>query len=171
MVGSRAFPRTWRALLQRILRYLLPLTALLLGTVGLAACGGSSGTSGSSASSSTDVNTLLDKTFNEKKTVKSGKIDLSVNVNVSGGSSGVSGPISLRLAGPFETEGKNKLPKFDLSLEANGQGQNIKAGVASTGNKAFVSFNGQDYVVPDNVYQQFKTGYEQAAKNGTNKSG
>jgi hypothetical protein len=151
------------------MRYLLPLTLLLLGTVGLAACGGSS-SGGSAASSSTDVNTLLNKTFTGKKDIKSGKFDLSIKVNVSGGSSGASGPFDVRLAGPFQSDDKAKLPKFDFSLEANGQGQNIKAGAESTGTKGFVSFNGQDYSIPDNVFQQFKTGYEKAAQQGRKKN-
>jgi hypothetical protein len=156
--------------LQRILRYLLPLTVLLLGSVGLVACGGS-GTSGESADSDTDVNTLLDQTFKGNKEIKSGKFDLTIKVDVSGGSNGVSGPFEARLSGPFENESKTKLPKFDIKLEASGQGQNINAGVASTGDKGFVSFNGQDYAVPDNVFQQFKQGYEKAAKQGSQKNG
>src|SRR3954452_9813798 len=159
MVGSLRFPRIRRLPLQRILRYLLPLAILALAAVGLTACGGG----GDEASSSTDGNTLLGNTFTGKKDIKPGKFDLAVNVDVSGGNSGANGPFELKLSGPFETEGTKKLPKFDLELEANGQGQNIKAGVESTGTKAFVSFNGTDYAVPDNVYQQFKQGFEQAA--------
>jgi hypothetical protein len=149
--------------LQRILRFLLPLTVLLLGALGLTACGGGGGGGGDSASTSTDVNTLLDKTFKDKKEIKSGKIDLSVKVDISGDSS-VNGPFSLSLSGPFENQGKTKLPKFDVSLSASGQGQSIKAGAESTGDKGFVSFNGQDYSIPDNIFQQFKQGYEKAAE-------
>jgi hypothetical protein len=153
--------------LQRILRYLLPLAILALAAVGLTACGGGGG---DEASSSTDVNTLLDKTFTGKKDIKSGKFDLSVKVNVSGGESGANGPFDLTLSGPFQTEGTKKLPKFDLELAANGQGQNIKAGVESTGDKGFVSFNGTDYSVPDNVFKQFKDGFEQAAAQSENQN-
>jgi len=153
--------------LQRILRTLVALVALLVATTVLVACGGdggsdSGGGGGETASTDTDVNTLLEKTFTGSKDVKSGKIDLSVNADVSGGSSGVSGPVSLKLSGPFESQGAKKLPKFAFTVEASGQGQNIKAGATSTGEKGFVNFNGTDYVVSDEVFNQFKQGYEQA---------
>ena len=62
--------------------------------------------------------------------------------------------MSLRLTGPFETQGKGKLPKFKLSTpRLEGDGQNIKAGLTSTGDKGFVTFQGTDYVVSDNVFQ------------------
>jgi len=150
--------------LQRILRSLFALVALIAATTALVACGG--GDSGESASSDTDVNTLLDKTFNGSKDVKSGKIDLSLKAEVTGGDA--SGPIDVSLSGPFESQGAKKMPKFDMDLSASGQGQNIKAGVENTGDKAFVNFNGTDYVVSDEVYNQFKTGYEQAASKNAN---
>jgi hypothetical protein len=161
--------------LQRILlRHLLSLTLLVFAAAGIAACGGGggddSGGGGSAASSDTDVNTLLTKTFTGKKDISSGKIDLAVKVDISGGSSGVSGPFEVSLSGPFQTQGKSKLPKLDLDLQAKGQGQDIKAGLESTGDKGFVAFNGQEYAVPDNVFQQFKQGFEQAAAKGTNQS-
>ena len=150
--------------MQRILRSLFALVALIAATTALVACGGSS--SGDSASSDTDVNTLLDKTFSgSSKGVKSGRIDLSLKVNVTGGTT--SGPIDVSLSGPFENQGAKKLPKLDLSVSASGQGQNIKAGVESTGDKGFVSFNGTDYVVSDAVFTQFKDSYEQAASKKT----
>jgi hypothetical protein len=157
--------------LQRILRTLCALTALLVACTALVACGGGDGGGGGDgASADTDVNTLLDKTFSGDKKVEKGKIDLSLNVDVSGDQS-VSGPISVRLSGPFETQGDQKLPKFALSVEAQGQGQNIKAGATSTGDKGFVSFNGQDYALSDQVFQQFKDGYEQAQQQAAKNNG
>lgn len=153
--------------MQRILRHLLPLAILVAAATGLVACGGGDG----EASTNTDVNTLLDKTFSGKKEVKSGKLDLALKLNVSGGDSGVSGPIDVRLRGPFESQGQTKLPKFDLDLEASGAGQNIKAGVESTGDKGFVNFDGQEYALSNEVFQQFKQGYEQAAAKGESSKG
>jgi hypothetical protein len=149
--------------LQRILRLLAPLVVVLVVAVGLAACGGGGG---DSASKSTDVDTLLDKTFSGDKEVKSGKVELALNVNASGGDSGLSGPVDIKLSGPFESQGDKKLPKFDLDLDVKAQGQSFKAGVESTGDKGFVNFNGQEYVVSDQVFQQFKQGFEQAAAQG-----
>jgi len=149
--------------LQRTLRTLLALAALLVAAVALVACGGGDG---ASADSGTDVDTLLDQTFSGSKKIESGKVDLSLKADVSGGSTGVSGPISVKLSGPFESQGAKKLPKFNFDVAASAQGQDIKAGVESTGDKGFVSFNGTDYVLSDRVFEQFKAGYEQAAAKG-----
>ena len=41
--------------------------------------------------------------------------------------------------------------------------------MTSTGDKAFVNFQGTDYAVSDQVFQQFKAGYEQAQKQSADK--
>ena len=126
-------------------------------------------TSGSSADEDTSVDELLEQTFSGEKKVDSGKLDLSLKIDVQGGSSQVQGPISLRLSGPFQTQGKGKLPEFDIDAAFEGAGQNLKAGVTSTGDKAFVNFQGTEYAVSDQVFQQFKAGYEQAQKQSADK--
>ena len=146
-------------------RLLLLLLSALLAVV-VAGCGGDSG---SSADESTSVDELLKQTFTGQKKVDSGKLDLTLKVDVQGGSSQVQGPISLKLSGPFQTQGKGKLPKFDLDAAFDGAGQNLKAGVTSTGDKAFVNFQGTEYVVSDQVFEQFKAGYEQAQKQSSDK--
>jgi hypothetical protein len=143
---------------------LLALAALL--AVVVAGCGGSDG---SSASEDTSVDELLKQTFTGKKKVDSGKLDLSLKIDVQGGSSQVQGPISLSLSGPFQTQGKGKLPKFDIDAAFEGSGQSLKAGVTSTGDKAFVNFQGTEYAVSDQVFEQFKAGYEQAQKQSADK--
>jgi len=143
---------------------LLALAALL--AVVVAGCGGSDG---SSASEDTSVDELLKQTFTGKKKVDSGRLDLSLKIDVQGGSSQVQGPISLSLSGPFQTQGKGKLPKFDIDAAFEGSGQSLKAGVTSTGDKAFVNFQGTEYAVSDQVFQQFKAGYEQAQKQSADK--
>ena len=146
-------------------RSLLLLLAALLALV-VAGCGGDSG---SSASSDTSVDELLKQTFSGEKKVDSGKLDLSLKIDVQGGSSQVQGPIALTLSGPFQTQGKGKLPKFDIDAAFEGAGQSLKAGVTSTGDKAFVNFQGTEYAVSDQVFQQFKAGYEQAQKQSADK--
>jgi hypothetical protein len=91
---------------------------------------------------------------------------------VQGGSnSQLQGPISLKLSGPFQTQGKGKLPEFDMDASFEGAGQNLKAGLTSTGDKGFVNFQGTEYAVSDQVFQQFRTGYEQAQKQSEQKNG
>src|SRR4051794_23121520 len=134
----------------------------LLGALALlvAACGG-----GNTADSSTNVNTLLAKTFKGNKDVKSGKLALSLKVNAKN-ADGVNGPVSLSLSGPFQSQGKEKLPKFKIDFAFDGSGQMVKAGITSTGDKGFVNFQGSDYAVSDPVFKQFKAGYEQAQQQG-----
>lgn len=144
---------------------LLVLAALLAALV--AGCGGDG--DGPSADADTSVDQVLEDTFSGKKQVDSGKLDLSLKIDVQGGSEELQGPISLRLSGPFQTEGEGKLPQFDMDAAFEGAGQNLAAGVTSTGEKAFVNFQGTDYAVSGQVFQQFKAGYEQAQKQSADK--
>jgi hypothetical protein len=135
----------------------LVLAALVAALV--AGCGGG----GSSASSSTPANQLLKETFSGNKSVTSGHLSISLNVAAKGSTSG---PITAQLSGPFDSQGKGKLPKFAMQLALRGSGQNLSAGLTSTGDKGFVNFQGTDYAVSDQIFQQFKKGYEQAQAQG-----
>jgi hypothetical protein len=134
---------------------LLILAAALVALV--AGCGGG-GPDGD-----TDVNELLQQTFSGDKKVDSGRLDLTLRIDVQGGADAqLEGPISLKLAGPFQTRGEGKLPLFDVDASFEGAGQSLQAGLASTGDKGFVNFQGTEYVVSDQVFQQFRTSFEQA---------
>jgi len=139
---------------------LLPLLLALV----LGACGGSDG---DEVSSSTDVNELLTKTFTGTKKVESGNLDLALKIEAQGGSSQLNGPVSLTLAGPFQSEGGGRLPKFKLDAGFEGAGQTVRAGATSTGDKGYLSFQGTDYVLEDAVFRQFKAGFEQASQQGS----
>jgi len=139
------------------------LTLLLTMTLLVAACGGSD----EEASSDTDVNELLKQTFTGSKEVKSGSLDLKMEIKATGGEDELDGPVNIRLAGPFEAQEGGKLPKFALEAAFEGAGQKITAGATSTGDKGYLSFQGSNYVVDDQVFQQFKAGFEQAQKQGS----
>jgi hypothetical protein len=146
----------------------LPLLLVALLTVLVAGCGGSK----DQASGTTDVNHLLQKTFAGGKKLDSGRLDLTLKLDLQGGqSSQLNGPITLKLSGPFQTQGKGKLPLFDMDASFQGAGQSFKAGLESTGDKGFVNFQGTDYAVTDQVFQQFRTGYEQAQQQSAKQSG
>jgi len=146
------------------LRPALLLSLLAALALALAACGGSDEGGGEEVSSSTDVNELLTKTFTGAKKVDSGNLNLSMKIEAQGGSSELQGPVNISLAGPFQAQDGGALPKFKLEASIEGGGQNIKAGATSTGEKGFLSFQGTDYVVDDQVFRQFKAGYEEAQK-------
>jgi hypothetical protein len=139
------------------LRSLLPLVLALLALGLVAGCGGGDD---NAADSSTDVDQLLKDTFSGKKDIKSGKIDLALNAD-SGGQT-----FAVKVSGPFESQGTGKLPKIDIDASLEGGGQSFQAGVTSTGDQGFVSYGGTDYAVPGPVFQQFKAGFEQSAKQG-----
>jgi hypothetical protein len=146
---------------------LRPLMLLVLAVMALAvtACGGGDE---EKATSSTDVNQLLRDTFSGKNKVDSGKLNLVMKID-SAAAGGATGPVSVKVAGPFESQGTGKLPKFKIDASLSGAGQNLTAGATSTGEKGFLSFRGQDYAVSDEIFKQFKASYEEAQKkNGGN---
>jgi hypothetical protein len=149
------------------LRPAVPLALLLTLALAVGACGGSDG---EAASSSTDVNELLTQTFTGDKKVDSGNLDLSMEIEAQGGESQLDGPVSLSLSGPFQAQDEGKLPEFKLEAAFEGAGQSIKAGATSTGEKGYLSFQGTDYVVEDQVFEQFKAGFEQAQKQGSDQN-
>jgi hypothetical protein len=149
---------------RRAVLLLCLLAVLALAGVG---CGGGD----DEASDSTSVDELLDKTFSGDKKVESGKLDLTLRVDVQGGSaSQLQGPIELKLGGPFQTQGAGKLPQFDMDASFQGGNQSLKAGLTSTGDKGFVNFNGTEYAVSDQVFKQFRAGYEEAQKKAKDNS-
>jgi hypothetical protein len=142
-----------------LLAVLLTVTALVV-----AACGGDD----DGASSSTDVNELLAQTFTGTKEMKSGKLAFKVKLDAQGqGAAQLQGPVDVSLSGPFDATDDGQLPKFALQASFAGAGQSLQAGATSTGDKGFLAFNGKNYVVDDQVFAQFKQGYEEAAKQGS----
>jgi hypothetical protein len=147
----------------RARRLVVVLVALALAALGLAACGSSS-KSISSGSSATDV---LKQTFGPNRPVKSGFLDVKLGFSAQGLKS-LQAPLSFRLTGPFQSQGKNKLPKFDLSLNVSSSGETLNAGAVSTGDKGFLKLQGKTYVIPAQLFTQFQKSYEQSsAKSGS----
>src|SRR3954453_7121547 len=110
------------------------------------------------ASSSTDVNTLLRDTFRNLDQVKSANLSAKLAVDGAGQS------VTASLNGPFESQGKGKLPKVQLAAKLEGGGQNFAAGVTWLGDKGYVNLQGVNYEVSGLVAKQFAAGYEEAAK-------
>jgi hypothetical protein len=146
------------------LRPLLILIVALLATGLVAGCGGDS--KGEAADSSSDVDQLLKDTFSGSKEIKSGKFDLALDIKAGG----ETGNVAIKIAGPFESQGKGKVPKLDIDASVAGGGQNLEAGVTSTGDRGFVSFSGTDYEVTGPIWKQFTASYEQAGSKGSGTS-
>jgi hypothetical protein len=72
--------------------------------------------------------------------------------------------VKLTLDGPFDASDEGSMPKFALKANFQGAGQSLSAGATSTGEKGFVSFQGTEYAVADQVFKTFKAQYEQLRK-------
>ena len=86
------------------------LAAFVLAGLGLAACGSDSG-------GNEDAQKVINETFNGKKKVESGKINMSVTAKLEAtgaAAAGLKDPVSLKLSGPFQSRVQDKLPAVDL---------------------------------------------------------
>jgi hypothetical protein len=110
------------------------------------------------ASSSTDVNTLLRDTFRNLDNVKSANLSAKLAADGNGES------FTASLSGPFQSQGKNKLPKVQLDAKLEGGGQSFTAGVTWLGDKGYVSLQGTSYEVSGLIAKQIQAGYQEGAK-------
>jgi hypothetical protein len=142
------------------LRTLASVLVALLTLGFVAGCGG-----GDSADSSTDVNELLRDTFAGGKSIESGKLAIALGVESDSGQ-----PVTVKVDGPFQSQGAGRLPQLDLDVSFAGGGQTIEAGVTATADQAFVSYGADTYAIAGPVFQQFKAGYEEAAKRSSDEN-
>lgn len=135
----------------------LTIFVLALTVSALAACGGGS---------SSDVKDTVNKAFSTP--IKSAKIDLEVTLNLNGVKQ-LNGPVKLSVQGPYESGGSQTIPKADWDIQAGASGQTFSAGFISTGDNAWVSFQGQSYEVGKQTVAQVNQQIKQAA--GSKKKG
>lgn len=138
-------------------RILIACAALIALTAALAACG-----SGSSDDPETIVNEAT------LQGIESGKLDFSLGVDVKGEGGG---HVDVKLSGPFQKEGEEELPQFDLNGTAKGSvgGEDVdfEGGLTLLSNKAFVEYNGTEYEVDPTTFSFVKSAIEkQANKQG-----
>jgi hypothetical protein len=141
-------PRTCRSLL---------FAAFALAAALLAACGGKS---------SSDVKQTLDKGFSTP--IKSAQIDLELSLNLDGVKQ-LNGPVKLSVQGPYESGGSKTIPKADWDIAANAAGQNFSLGFISTGDNAWVGFQGQNYELGKAAVGRINQQIQQAAGSSKNK--
>jgi hypothetical protein len=136
----------------RSLRLLALLACSATAAVALPACGGED-----------SAQDLLSETFGADKPIRSGKLAVRANLNLTG-VEGLAGPIALQVSGPFQSAGKGQLPNFDLSANLTAGGETLQIGAVSTGDKGYVKLQGLAFDIGDQLYASFKKGYQDAQK-------
>jgi hypothetical protein len=136
------------------IRVLIVLALALAAALVAASCGG--------GGNSEDPQQVLNQTFSNPTSIQSGTFDLDLRVETTGGDS--PGKLEVKLGGPFQSQ-PGALPKFDIdvSLKAEGGSQSFSGtgGLTATGSDAFVNFQGTDYAVPRQLYDEFAASYAQ----------
>ncbi len=131
----------------------------------IAACGGGGG--------GEDPQQVLDQTFSNPTPIRSGTFDLDFKVETSGGEN--PGTLEVKLGGKFESQSGGQLPKFDVDVSLRGEGGSQtftgSGGLTSTGTQAFINYQGTEYAVPQQLYDEFVSSYAQLqGQSSTNKS-
>jgi hypothetical protein len=145
------------------IRAAIALALALTAAVVIAACGG--------GGNNENPQQVLTQTFSNPKSITSGTFKFSLNIESSGGTQ--PGKIEAALGGPFQGE-QGKFPQFkvDADIKAEGGSQNFSGsgGLTSTGDKAFVNFQGTDYEVPQQLFDRFTTTFTQLQDQSQNQS-
>ena len=141
---------------------LLLALALIVPTLVVTACGGdeASGTDESAQQ-------LINQTFSGEKKVDSGKVnlDLSAKLEATGAAaSQLEGPISLKLTGPFQSQGEDKLPEVDFDMTISAGGQKFTAGAVTTDDQAFISYQGTEYKIPQDQFERYRRQVERESR-------
>jgi hypothetical protein len=118
--------------LRRFAAVLLP--TLLLGAL-VGGCGGDD---------SQEASELLDKAF--QTPIGSADVTLDIEVQLDGVDE-LQDPIKVALTGPYESGGDKQIPSVDWDITVSAQNQSFNANLTSTGDRAFVGFQGTDYEV------------------------
>ena len=145
--------------MSRIRIFALFATLVALATA-LAAIGG-----GNSDSSGEDPQKVVEGASLEG--VKSGELEMSMNVNVEGDEGG---DLQLELSGPFEQGAKGELPQLEMNAKADGdvEGEkiNFEGGLTLLTDRAFIAYNGDNYEVDPTTFGFLKSSFEQAQQQG-----
>ncbi len=110
-----------------------------------------------------DPQQVLHQTFSNPTPIRSGTFDLDFRIESSGGDA--PGKLEAKLGGKFQSRGSDQFPLFDFDVSLHGEGGTQSftgsGGLTSTGEAAFVKFQGTEYAVPQSLYQEFVTTYAQ----------
>jgi hypothetical protein len=140
----------------RILALLASLAVLV--TV-FAACGGGDDDEGGSGGG--DPQKLVENASLEG--VKSGELDLSLQVNAQGDEGG---EVDVSLSGPFEEGAKGELPQLEMEVtvegSVDGEDVNFDGGITLLTDRGFIDYEGTAYEVDPTTFGFVKSAFEQA---------
>jgi hypothetical protein len=139
--------------LRRFAAVVLP--AILVGAL-VAGCGDDN---------SQEATELLDTAF--QTPIESADVTLDIEVQLDGVDE-LQDPIEVKLAGPFESGGGKQIPSVDWDITVSAQNQSFNANLTSTGDRAFLGFQGTDYEVSQETVAQLNQALAASAdkKNG-----
>jgi hypothetical protein len=90
------------------------------------------------------VTELLDRAF--QSPIGSADVKLDIEVELEGVEE-MEDPIEVTLSGPYDSSGDAEIPSVDWDVTVRAQNQSFTAGLTSTGERAFIGFQGTDYEV------------------------
>ncbi len=129
----------------------------------LSACGGGGG------GSSEDPQKVIESATFEG--VKSGELDLSLNLDSEGKSGG---ELKVSLTGPFQSTGKESLPELAMAVKANGEAEgemvDFDGGITVLNDRAYIAYKGKNYEIDPTTFSFIKSGFEEAEQEGAKES-
>ncbi len=125
----------------RLTPFALPVIAVALA---LGGCGG--------GGSGQDTSKLLKDTFSAERPVKSGRLDLLVDVRAAG-VGGLPSPLRIDLEGPFQSVKAGTTPKFDFDLTLKTKDGRISVGAISTGTRGWVTLGQRAYTLSSEQFR------------------
>ncbi len=124
---------------------------------------------GDDEESTEDPQQVLEEAFNNDTSIESGVIDLTFDLSVEGTEGG---SLTANVTGPFATDPENPemIGQLDLDITASGEGaaseslpEDLEAGITITEDNLYVAYDGTDYELGTEVYEELKAAQEEAA--------
>jgi len=128
--------------MNRRLRRALASVLLIPAALVLGGCGGKD---------EKELQGLLDKGFNTP--VGSAEVSLEIGISVKGVKQ-LEEPVRLKLAGPYKSGGRERIPSLDWDVSLRGGGTSFTGGLISTGENAYVTVSGAAYEVGEKPVAQ-----------------
>jgi hypothetical protein len=97
------------------------------------------------------VTDLLDKAF--ESSIGSADVTLDIEIELDGIDE-LQDPIEIALTGPYESGPEGKIPSVDWDITVKAQNQSFNASLTSTGDRAFIGFQGTEYEVSQETVEE-----------------